>query len=44
LRDAVDGVIVGSHLVGRLAKGTPAEMIRDVGDQVALLAEALHRS
>ncbi|HEX3314834.1 MAG TPA: tryptophan synthase subunit alpha [Gemmataceae bacterium] len=41
LRDAVDGVIVGSHLVGRLAKGTPAEMIRDVGAQVELLSGAL---
>jgi tryptophan synthase alpha chain len=41
LRDAVDGVIVGSHLVGRLAKGTPAEMIKDVGGQVELLSAAL---
>ena len=43
LRDDVDGVIVGSHLVRRLdqaGKKPTAELIREVGDQVELLSSA----
>ena len=45
LRDFADGVIVGSALVRRLetAGRRPADdVVRDVGDQVAALAAALH--
>ncbi len=45
LRPAADGVIVGSHLVRRLenaGKISSAELIRQIGDEVQLLASALN--
>jgi tryptophan synthase alpha chain len=43
LRPAADGVIVGSHLVRRLDNARPAtDLVRDVGEQVQLLASALN--
>lgn len=45
LREGADGVIVGSALVRRLEKAATmpaADLVREIGDQVALLAEALH--
>ena len=42
LRDAADGVIVGSALVRKLAAGGPSEaMVQEVGDLVQNLADAL---
>jgi tryptophan synthase alpha chain len=43
LRDAADGVIVGSALVRKLEAKRPIdEMVKDVGDLVQQLADALH--
>ena len=43
LREAADGVIVGSAIVRRLeAKKPIEEIVTDVGDLVRRLAEALH--
>jgi tryptophan synthase alpha chain len=45
LRDFADGVIVGSALVRRLenaARRAADDVVRDIGDQVAALAAALH--
>src|SRR2546423_1092171 len=43
LRDAVDGVIVGSALVRRLggAEKRPVEVVRDIGELAATLVGAL---
>jgi len=43
LREAADGVIVGSALVRRLAEaGKNPDIVREIGEQVARLVEALH--